>query len=122
LYTLSLHDALPSSAYTFRVTRGGDLDLDERHAENLLHVIEEEAKRRPYGLAVRVEVERGMRPDVRGLLLRELQFEDAAHISTLGHADLFDVVGPLDPLALRGSADLPRGELQHPLYSGGGAR
>src|SRR2546430_14191192 len=68
------------AAYTFRVTRGGDLDLDERHAENLLHVIEEEAKRRPYGLAVRVEVERGMRPDVRGLLLRELQFEDAAHI------------------------------------------
>jgi len=106
------------AAYTFRVTRGGDLDLDERHAENLLHVIEEEAKRRPYGLAVRVEVERGMRPDVRGLLLRELQFEDAAHISTLGHADLFDVVGPLDPLALREIADLPRGELQYPRYSG----
>ena len=106
------------AAYTFRVTRGGDLDLDERHAENLLHLIEEEAKRRPYGLAVRIEVERGMRPDVRGLLLRELQFEDAAHISTLGHADLFDVVGPLDPLALREIADLPRAQLQYPPYSG----
>src|SRR2546430_6930377 len=106
------------AVYAFRVTRGGDLDLDERHAENLLHVIEEEAKRRPYGLAVRIEVERGMRPDVRGLLLRELQFEDAAHISTLGHADLFDVVGPLDPLALREIADLPLGQLQYPPYAG----
>jgi len=106
------------AACTFRVTRSGDLDLDERHAENLLHVIEEEAKRRPYGLAVRIEVEQGMRTDVRRLLLRELQFEDAAHISTLGDADLFDVAGPLDPLALREIADLPRPPLQYPPFLG----
>src|SRR3989449_8267409 len=77
-------------------------------------VIEEEAKRRPYGLAVRIEVEQGMRTDVRRLLLRELQFEDAAHVSTLGDADLFDMAGPLDPLALREIADLPPPPLQYP--------
>jgi polyphosphate kinase len=109
---------LIEAAYTFRVTRSGDLDLDERHAENLLHVIEEEAKRRPYGLAVRIEVEHGMRTDVRRLLLRELQFEDAEHVSTLGHADLFDTAGPLDPLALREIASLPRAPLQYPAFSG----
>src|SRR5436853_6311638 len=86
------------AAYTFRVTRGGDLDLDERHAENLLHVIEEEAKRRPYGLAVRVEGERGVRPDVRGLLLRELQFEEAAHIRPPGLADVVHGAGPPTPV------------------------
>src|SRR5256885_3741247 len=41
----------------FRSTRGADLELDEHHAASLLQVIEEEARRRPYGADVRVEVE-----------------------------------------------------------------
>src|SRR5437879_917743 len=106
------------AAYTFRVTRSGDLELDERRAENLLHVVEEEAQRRPYGDVVRLEVERGMRGDVRRLLLRELQFEDVARVSTIGPGDLFDVDGLLDPLALLEIADLARPELQYPPFQG----
>ena len=106
------------AAYTFRVTRSGDLELDERRAENLLHVIEEEAQRRPYGDVVRLEVEHGMRGDVRRLLLRELQFEDVARVSTIGPGDLFDVDGLLDPLALLEIADLARPELQYPPFQG----
>ena len=57
------------------MTRGADLELDERHAVSLLQVIEEETKRRPYGAAVRVEIAGEMPEAVRELLLRELQFE-----------------------------------------------
>src|SRR5207249_9045018 len=76
------------AAYAFRVTRASDLELDEHHAASLLQVIEEEAKRRPYGAVVRVEVERAMPEGVRDLLLRELLFEETA-ASPLGAGDLY---------------------------------
>src|SRR5207253_5747675 len=46
------------AAHCFRVTRSGDLALEEESAASLLLAIEEQAKRRPYGAAVRLEVER----------------------------------------------------------------
>src|SRR5207245_1058388 len=76
-------------AYAFRLTRGGDLELDEHHAASLLQVIEEETKRRPFGAAVRVEVAADMPRSVRELLLRELQYEDAASTSPLGSDDVY---------------------------------
>src|SRR5256712_656613 len=82
-------------AYAFRVTRGADLELDERHAVSLLQVIEEETKRRPYGAAVRVEIAGEMPEAVRELLLRELQFEEAAASSPPGAADLYPADGLL---------------------------
>jgi polyphosphate kinase len=105
---------LVDEAYAFRVTRGADLELDEHHAVSLLHVIEEEAKRRPYGAAVRVELERAMPLAIRELLLRELQFEDAAPTSPIGSGDVYEVEGLLDLAALREIARLPRAELDYP--------
>src|SRR5207245_8974044 len=81
LHTPSLHDALPIC--------GADLELDEHHAVSLLQVIEEETKRRPYGAAVRVEVAGEMPEAVRELLLRELQFEEAAASSPPGTGDVY---------------------------------
>jgi polyphosphate kinase len=107
------------SAHAFRVTRGADLELDEHHAASLLQVIEEEAKRRPYGAAVRVEVERGMPPAIRDLVLRELQFEDAAPGSPLGSGDVYEIDGLLDLGALRELARLPLPELDYPPHRGG---
>ena len=105
-------------AYAFRVTRGADLELDERHAVSLLQVIEEETKRRPYGAAVRVEIAGEMPEAVRELLLRELQFEEAAASSPPGAGDLYAVDGLLDLGALRELARLPLPELDYPPHHG----
>ncbi len=102
----------------FRVTRGSDLELDEHHAASLLQVIEEEAKRRPYGAVVRVEVEREMPQAVRELLLRELLFEDATPVGSLGSGDLYEAEGLLDLGALREIAHLPKPELDYPPHHG----
>ena len=106
------------AAYAFRVTRGADLELDEQHASSLMQVIEEETKRRPFGAAVRVEVEGDMPQAVRELLLRELQFEDTSSAGVLGPSDLYVAPGLLDFGGLRDLARLPLPTLDYPPYVG----
>ncbi len=106
-------------AYAFRVTRGADLELDEHHAVSLLQVIEEETKRRPYGAAVRVEVAGDMPEAVQELLLRELQFEEAAASSPPGAGDVYAAASLVDLGALREFARLPLPELDYPPHRGG---
>jgi polyphosphate kinase len=106
-------------AYAFRVTRGADLELDEQHAVSLLQVIEEETKRRPYGAAVRVEVAGEMPEAVRELLLRELQFEEAAASSPPGAGDVYAADGLVDLGAVRELARLPLPDLDYPPHRGG---
>jgi len=106
------------AVFAFRVTRGSDLELDEHHAASLLQVIEEEAKRRPYGAVVRVEVEQQMPQAVRELLLRELLFEEATPVGSLGPGDLYQVEGLLDLSELREIARLPKPELDYPPHRG----
>ena len=58
--------------HLFRVTRNADLAIEEDEADDLLLAIEEELRRRRFGEAVRLEVERSM-PARRGqILLRGL--------------------------------------------------
>ena len=63
--------------HLFRVTRNADLALEEDEADDLLLAIEEELRRRRFGEAVRLEVERSMPATTRGLLLRGLGLDDA---------------------------------------------
>jgi len=65
-------------AYLFRVTRAGDLELDECHADDLLSAVAEATERRPYNTAVRLEVERAMPHAVSQLVLENLRREAAA--------------------------------------------
>ena len=58
--------------HLFRVTRNADLAIEEDEADDLLLAIEEELRRRRFGEAVRLEVERSMPPATRALLLRGL--------------------------------------------------
>jgi polyphosphate kinase len=60
-------------AHLFRVTRRGDLTLDEEHAEDLLVAVSQATERRPFNPAVRVEVERTMPPFVADLVLESLR-------------------------------------------------
>ncbi len=103
-------------AATFRVTRGGDVQVDERAAADLLQALEEEVQRRPFQAVVRLEIERDMPVRMRDLLLRELRLERESRAAPLGPADVYEVDGLLDLTALREVADLPRPDLQFPPF------
>ena len=60
----------------FRVTRNADLTLEEEEADDLLAAVEMELRRRRFGRAVRLEVERRRRPTrCASCSLRELDLE-----------------------------------------------
>ncbi len=68
-------NALVDGTYLFRVTRGGDLLLQDDDQNNLLGAVESAAERRLHNPAVRVEVERSMPPHVSALILDSLRRE-----------------------------------------------
>jgi polyphosphate kinase len=96
-------------ACTFRVTRSAELHLDTGRAGDLLQAVEEEVRRRRFRPVVRVEVENCMRPRLRAMLLRELQFEAPEEAGVLGDEDVFEVERMIDLRAVRELAalDLP---------------
>ncbi len=71
-------DATVEHAYAFRVTRSAEIELDEEHADDLLEEVERATTSRGQGVAVRLEVERGMPAIVRALLLENVRREQAA--------------------------------------------
>jgi polyphosphate kinase len=71
----------------FRVTRNADLTLEEEEADDLLAAVEMELRRRRFGRAVRLEVDALASPEVRDLLVRELDVDEQA---------VYEHVGPLD--------------------------
>jgi polyphosphate kinase len=85
--------------HLFRVTRNADLAIEEDEADDLLLAIEEELRRRRFGEAVRLEVERSMPAGTRQILLRGIG---------LGEDDCYEVRGMLDLTGLIGIADLDR--------------
>ncbi|MEA2518100.1 MAG: polyphosphate kinase [Chloroflexota bacterium] len=89
--------------HLFRVTRNADLAIEEDEADDLLMAIEEELRRRRFGEAVRLEVERSMPAGTRQILLEGLG---------LGDDDAYEVRGMLDLTGLRQIADLDRPDLK----------
>jgi polyphosphate kinase len=92
-------------AYLFRVTRAGDLELDERNADDLLTAVSEATERRAYNPAVRVEVERSMPHSVCELVLENLRREAAGRAMEDAVVGGVQVVNGL--LDLRCLAELP---------------
>ncbi len=89
--------------HMFRVTRNADLAIEEDEADDLLMAIEEELRRRRFGEAVRLEVERSMPEATRALLLRGLG---------LDAEDCYEVGGLLDLTALWRIVELDRPDLK----------
>jgi polyphosphate kinase len=89
--------------HLFRVTRNADLAIEEDEADDLLLAIEEELRRRRFGEAVRLEVERSMPIATRQILLSGLG---------LGDDDAYEIRGMLDLTGLRQIADLDRADLK----------
>jgi len=89
--------------FAFRVTRNADLTLEEEEADDLLAAVEMELRRRRFGVAARLEVDARVTPEVRELLIRELDLsEEAVHES----------VGPLDLGGLWALRELDRPDLK----------
>jgi polyphosphate kinase len=89
--------------HLFRVTRNADLAIEEDEADDLLMAIEEELRRRRFGEAVRLEVERSMPPTTRRLLLDGLGLRDS---------DAYEVSGMLDLTGISQLMDLDRPDLK----------
>ena len=95
--------------HLFRVTRDADLAIEEDEADDLLLAIEEELRRRRFGDAVRIEVERSMPEATRALLLRGIGLEPEACYEIAGMLDLTGLaaIAELDIPELRDAAWTP---------------
>jgi polyphosphate kinase len=62
--------------YRFRVTRDADIEIREDEAEDLLRVIQQELRRRPFGQPVRLEVSEGMPEEMVSYLLESLDLSE----------------------------------------------
>ena len=79
--------------HLFRVTRDADIAIEEDEADDLLLAIEEEIRRRRFGEAVRLEVERSMPELTRQILIKGIGVRDEDVLRGRGHA------GPHRPVA-----------------------
>ncbi len=94
--------------YPFRVTRDADIELSD-DSEDLLAAMEISLRQRTkFGLAVRLEVDTNITPEVLALLCRELE---------LGANDVYQVDAPLDLTGLWDLYGLRRPELKYPSYT-----
>ena len=90
--------------YQFRVTRNGDLYVDDEEVDDLIRALEGELAASRYGAAVRLEVAKECTEELSTFLLD--------HFS-LTSADLYPVAGPVNLNRLMMIADSsPRGELK----------
>jgi polyphosphate kinase len=94
--------------HLFRVTRNADFSIEEDEADDLLLAIEEELRRRRFGEAVRLEVERSMPPATKQLLLAGIG---------LRPEDAYDVRGMLDLTGLRALLEVDRPDLKQTPWS-----
>jgi polyphosphate kinase len=94
--------------YAFRVTRDADFELSD-DAEDLLAAMEFVLRQRTkFGVAVRLEVDADMTPDVLQLLCRELE---------LAPSDAYVIDGPLDLSGLMALYNLRRPELKFDVFT-----
>jgi len=78
----------------FRVTRNADLTLEEDEADDLLVALEVELRRRRFGQALRVEIQRDMSEDFLKLLIDQLDLDPTNVYVTdtmLGLSDLWSL-------------------------------
>jgi len=93
--------------HLFRVTRNADIAIEEDEADDLLMAIEEELRRRRFGEAVRLEVERSMPAATRQILLRGIG---------LAEEDCYEIRGMLDLTGLGRLLEVDRPDLRQPTW------
>ncbi len=89
----------------FRVTRNADVESDLEDVEDLLQAVEEQLRHRRMECVVRLELPSNPNPEMRQLLIEELE---------IGPHDVFEMSGLLDFTSLRIIASLPYVHLRYP--------
>jgi len=103
-------------AYTFRITRNTEYEIDHDEAEDLLIQIQEEVRNRRFGEVTRLEVHPSMPAALRRMLLAEFSEEQESRIPWLTVDDIYDVNGPMDGNDLLTLASLDVPALKDPPY------
>ena len=85
-------------AHPYRITRNGDMSIDEDDAEDLLKEIEKSVKARQRGEVIRLEIEHGADKKLISFLTGELNINEN---------ELFYIDGPLDLTAFFRISSLP---------------
>lgn len=85
-------------AYPYRIMRNADLSVDEDGAEDLLHEIEKQLRKRQRGYCIRLEVEKGIDPRLLDFLMSEL---------SVTQDKIYEIDGPLDLTLLMKVYSLP---------------
>ena len=98
----------PGPCYRFRVTRDADIEIREEEAQDLLSVIQEELRRRRFGMPVRLEVSADMPDEMIEYLTSSLD---------LGQGDVYKFDGPLNIQDLMSLYDLDRPDLKDKPFS-----
>ncbi len=91
----------------FRLTRKGDLELEEAAAGDLLQALEEELDQRAVNPVVRLEIQRTASSTLREMLAQELRFETGRGAAGLSDLIVQEVEGLVAPGDLRQLASLP---------------
>ena len=94
--------------HLFRVTRDADLELAEDEADDLMLALEAELRRRRFGEAVRLEVDRAMPTSMRQILERGIDLKPD---------DCYEIHSLLDHSGLWQLAALERPDLKLPPYT-----
>jgi polyphosphate kinase len=97
------------SASQFRVTRNAITEQDEEDADDLLELIESELRERRFAPVVRLQVDRGMAPVLRGRLASELGLDEGS--------DVFEADGMMGVRDLHELAALDIPELRDPPHA-----
>ena len=95
---------ITTKAHHFRVTRDADMEIREEEAEDLLSLIQRELRRRKFGAPVRLEVSRGMPPEMIDYLVESLDLSDT---------DVYVLDGPLGVQDLTALSDVDRPDLKY---------
>ncbi|NIQ53942.1 MAG: hypothetical protein GWN71_11185, partial [Gammaproteobacteria bacterium] len=101
--------------HPFRISRLGDLDVDEGAAADFLQAIQEGLERRGRAPIVRLEVSRDMSPRMLERLKREFRTEGADELP-LQDADIYQVDSFVDLGALDELCDLDLPETDYPPF------
>jgi polyphosphate kinase len=84
------------ASYPFRVTRDADPEIEEDEASDLLVAIEESVRKRHFGSAVRLEIDKTMSDQVRDILITNLGMAPYQVYTVDGPIGLADVMELMD--------------------------
>lgn len=94
-------------AYTFRVIRNSDMEIEEDEAADLLETIEQGVRQRRFGSVVKLSIQSNMPMRILDLLLENLEVD---------RDDVYQLDGPLDLSSLMTLTKINRHDLKNPPF------